>query len=64
MKLIIENVSKKFRDRYAVKDFYMEMTDGVYGLIGPNGSGKITLMRIMADILKPTRGRVTVTAAT
>lgn len=58
MKLVIENISKKYNDKYAVKNLKVELTPGVYGLLGPNGSGKTTLMRIMTDILNPTEGRV------
>lgn len=58
MELIIENVSKKFKDKWAVEEFSAEMTVGVYGLLGPNGSGKTTLMRMMASILKPSSGRI------
>ncbi|MDK2384048.1 MAG: ABC transporter ATP-binding protein, partial [Candidatus Korarchaeota archaeon] len=29
----------------------------VYGLIGPNGAGKTTTLRILATLLKPTRGK-------
>lgn len=32
----------------------------VYGFIGPNGSGKTTTMRILLDLIRPTRGSVTV----
>jgi ABC-2 type transport system ATP-binding protein len=60
LRLTIENVTKEFRGHYAVRNFETELTEGVYGLIGPNGSGKTTLMRIMTDILKPTRGRILV----
>lgn len=58
MKLVIENISKQYKDKYAVKNLKVELTPGVYGLLGPNGSGKTTLMRIMTDILNPTGGRV------
>ena len=58
MKLVIENVSKKFKNKWAVREFSVEMSDGVYGLLGPNGSGKTTLMRMIASILKPTSGRI------
>ena len=60
MKLIIENLSKEFKRNMAVNNFQAELTEGVYGLLGPNGSGKTTLMRIMAGILKPSQGRVLV----
>lgn len=58
LKLVIENVSKKFKNKWAVREFSVEMSDGVYGLLGPNGSGKTTLMRMIASILKPTSGRI------
>ncbi len=32
----------------------------VYGLIGPNGSGKTTTLRILATVIKPTRGEALV----
>ena len=60
MKLTIENLSKEFKGNFAVHNFQAELTEGVYGILGPNGSGKTTLMRIMAGILKPSRGRVLV----
>jgi ABC-2 type transport system ATP-binding protein len=60
LNLTIENLSKEFKGSLAVHDFQAELTEGVYGLLGPNGSGKTTLMRIMAGILKPSRGRVLV----
>lgn len=58
LKLTIENITKEFTNKVALSDFSAELTEGVYGLIGPNGSGKTTLMRIMADIMKPTEGRI------
>ncbi len=60
MKLIIDNLSKEFKGNFAVHNFQAELTEGVYGLLGPNGSGKTTLLRLLVGVLKPSRGRVLV----
>jgi len=58
LKLVIDNLSKQYKDKIAVNQFSAELSVGVYALLGPNGSGKTTLMRMLAGILKPTLGRV------
>lgn len=60
MKLKIEGISKQYLYKQALRDFSSELTEGVYGLVGPNGSGKTTLLRIIADVLEPTEGRIIV----
>jgi ABC-2 type transport system ATP-binding protein len=58
MKLTIENITKNFGDKSALNDINLELTTGVYGILGANGSGKTTLMRILASVMKPSSGRV------
>lgn len=58
MELLIDHVSKRFRDKTAVDDIHLALTPGVWGLLGANGAGKTTLMRMIAGILPPTSGRV------
>jgi ABC-type multidrug transport system ATPase subunit len=59
MILKVENVTKKYKDTFALKNISCELSKGIYGLLGPNGAGKSTLMRILTDVLAPTSGRVT-----
>jgi ABC-type polysaccharide/polyol phosphate transport system ATPase subunit len=59
-----ERVTKLARDRYeefwALKGVSVTVPYGtVYGLVGHNGSGKSSLLRIMAGIHRPTKGTVT-----
>lgn len=58
MELLIDHVSKQFKDKKAVSDVTLHITPGVWGLLGANGAGKTTLMRIIAGIMKPCSGRI------
>jgi len=58
MELYIENISKQFKDLTAVDNISLQITPGVWGLLGANGAGKTTLMRMIAGIMKPTSGRI------
>ena len=45
----------------AVRDVSFAVREGeIFGLIGPNGAGKTTLTKIMATLIQPTQGQVTV----
>lgn len=60
MKLKIERVTKLYNGKvWGLRDFTLEVGEGVLGLVGPNGAGKTTLMRILATVTRPTAGRVT-----
>lgn len=58
MELTITNLKKQFKDKIAVDDVSLSLTPGVWGLLGANGAGKTTLMRMIADILNPTSGKI------
>lgn len=59
MELVIDRLSKQYKNKIAVDRISLRLTPGVYGLLGANGAGKTTLMRMICGILKPTGGTVT-----
>ena len=38
------NLSKKYKSKYALREFFATLENGVYGLLGTNGAGKTTLI--------------------
>ncbi|NPA26637.1 MAG: ABC transporter ATP-binding protein [Chloroflexi bacterium] len=53
-----EHLAKAFDDFWAVRDVTLEIPAGtVLALLGPNGAGKTTTVRMLASVLRPTRGR-------
>jgi ABC-2 type transport system ATP-binding protein len=55
------NIVRTFGDLRALDDVTLRVPTGqVFGLLGPNGSGKTTMVRILSTILSPTSGRATV----
>jgi branched-chain amino acid transport system ATP-binding protein len=56
----VENLHKHFGGFHAVDGASLEIEKGsITGLIGPNGAGKTTLFNVVAGVLQPTSGRVT-----
>lgn len=58
MELVIDRLTKQYRNKIAVDRISLKLNEGVYGLLGANGSGKTTLMRMICGVLKPTSGEV------
>ena len=58
--IAVENLHKHFGGFHAVDGATLTIARGsITGLIGPNGAGKSTLFNVIAGVLKPTSGRVT-----
>ncbi len=58
--LKIEDLSKTYGRTKVVDNFNMTVEPGhIYGLIGPNGAGKTTIMKILAGLVLPDGGRIT-----
>jgi ABC-2 type transport system ATP-binding protein len=56
----IKNIYKQF-ERPALSDISASFSKGkIIGIVGPDGAGKTTLIRLMAGLLKPTQGSVTI----
>lgn len=58
MELQLDRVTKQYGTKRAVDRLNLSMKVGVYGLLGANGVGKTTLMRLLCDILNPTSGEI------
>ncbi len=56
----VENLAKNFGDIVAVKDISLNVHAGeIFGVLGPNGSGKTTTLRMLCGLLHPDNGRGT-----
>lgn len=57
----VENLTVKYDDFTAVSELNLSIEEGdIYGFIGPNGAGKTTTIRVMATLLLPFAGKVTI----
>ena len=62
MEVRINNLTKQFGGFTAVNCLNITMKNGVYGLLGVNGAGKKTLMRMLCTLLHPQMDRLPVMA--
>jgi ABC-2 type transport system ATP-binding protein len=60
MKLLeIKNLNKSFDDKEILKDINLTIERGkIIGLLGKNGQGKTTLIKLINDLLTPTSGEI------
>ncbi len=59
MELESVNVTKQFLKKVAVDSLSMTLESGhIYAILGPNGSGKTTWMKMVAGLCKPTSGQI------
>jgi len=57
--VLIKDVRKCFGKRVALENLSLEIPqDAIFGLIGPNGSGKTTTLRLILNIYQPDQGEV------
>ena len=58
----VERLTKAFGDLVAVNDLTLTVAEGeIFGLVGPDGAGKTTTMRLLTSIMDPTSGDAWVT---
>ncbi len=56
--IVVESIEKKYEKINALKGVSFEVEQGeLFGLIGPDGAGKTTLIRILASLLLPDSGK-------
>ncbi|MBU3217641.1 ABC transporter ATP-binding protein [Clostridium estertheticum] len=60
MQININDLSKKFSGKSALKDVNLTIDQGMFGLLGRNGAGKTTLMRILATLLNKSSGEISI----
>lgn len=59
--VVLENVTKQYGAFTAVDDLSFRVAQGeIYGFLGPNGAGKTTTLRMLLDIVQPSKGRIMV----
>lgn len=60
MEIVINNLSKNYGKKSALKNVSVTIHSGMYGLLGRNGAGKTSLMRILATLSVPSSGEISI----
>ncbi|WP_029608455.1 ABC-F family ATP-binding cassette domain-containing protein [Mycoplasma simbae] len=59
--LEVQNLSKVFRDKKLFENVNLKFTEGnTYGIIGANGAGKSTFLKMLAGEIEPTSGQIVI----
>lgn len=56
--LVFDDVSKFYGEVLGVNRVHLSIPPGITGLVGPNGSGKTTIMNLMTGLLQPSQGEI------
>jgi ABC-2 type transport system ATP-binding protein len=57
-RLVFDNVSKFYGEVLGVNRVDLSIPPGITSLVGPNGSGKTTIMNLMTGLLRPSQGEI------
>ena len=61
MVLTAQHLTRRFGNRVAVDDLSFDLLPGeIFALLGPNGAGKTTTLRMVAGLIEPSSGQVTI----
>lgn len=59
--LSVKDLHKQINNKPIIKGISFEVRAGeIFGFLGPNGSGKTTTIRMLVDLIKPTKGSITI----
>jgi ABC-2 type transport system ATP-binding protein len=59
--IIAQNLTKSFGTKIAVDNLSLQVRAGeIYGLVGPDGAGKTTTIRLLCGVLTPEKGEITI----
>jgi ABC-2 type transport system ATP-binding protein len=57
--LTLSNVTKTYGSSRGIKNINLTVSEGeVFGFLGPNGAGKSTTIRLILDLIRPTKGKI------
>ena len=58
--IVLDSVTVVYGRTLALADVSLDFAAGITGVFGPNASGKSTLLRVLAGLVRPAKGRVTI----